>query len=123
MQDRQTKTIVQVSSGADQIEKAQNGSAKVILLGGGGLPAWARKKNEKYYELRDVRHRQQGQDRELYPNLSLIGEVLHCSTPPTPKRSKTEGKKKWFGKGWCGRFKKERPIHSFFRPIDTSAES
>ncbi len=34
MQDRQTKTIVQVCRGADQIEKTQNGSAKVILLGG-----------------------------------------------------------------------------------------
>ena len=35
MQDRQTKTIVQVCRGADQIEKAQNGSVKVILLGEG----------------------------------------------------------------------------------------
>ena len=26
-------------------------------------------------------------------------------------------------RGWCGRIKKERPVHSFFRPIDTSAES
>ena len=35
MQDRQTKTIVQVCRGANQIEKTQNGSANVILLGGG----------------------------------------------------------------------------------------
>ncbi len=114
MQDRQTKTIVQVCRGADQIEKIQNGSAKVILLGGGGLPAWAGKKKEKYLELRDVRHRQQGQDRELYPNLPLIGEVQHCSTPPTPKRSNTEGRKKWFGEGLVREIQKRKAYPFFF---------
>ena len=101
MQDRQTKTIVQVCRGADQIEKAPGPSKTHLLLGGGGKPAWARKKNEKYYELRDGRHRRQGQDRELYPILPLNREVLHCNTPPTPKRSnqkkrntQTAGKKK-----------------------------
>jgi hypothetical protein len=37
---------------------------------------------EKYYELRHDRHRQQRQDRELCPNVPLIGEVLHCRTLP-----------------------------------------
>ncbi len=36
MQDRQTKTIVQ--------GKAPGPSIKVILLGGEGLPAWAKEK-------------------------------------------------------------------------------
>ncbi len=95
--------------------------------GGGGQPAWARKKNEKYYKLRDGRHRRQGQDRELYPILPLIGEVLHCNTPPTPKRSnqkkrntQTEGTKKKCSPqkkiGWC-------PVHHFFVVVDASADS
>ncbi len=54
-----------------------------------------------------------GQDRELYPNLPLIGEALHCSTPPTPRNTQTEGKKSGLERGDS---KKERPI-------DTSAES
>ena len=53
MQDRQTKTIVQVCKGADQIEKAPGPSKTHLLLGGGGQPAWTREKNEKYCELRD----------------------------------------------------------------------
>ena len=36
MQDRQTKTIVQVCKGADQIEKAPGPSKTHLLLGGGG---------------------------------------------------------------------------------------
>jgi hypothetical protein len=63
-------------------------------------------KKGKYQKWGDDRHMEVGQDRELYPNLPLIGEALHCSTPPTPKRSnqkkrntQTEGKKKWFGEG------------------------
>ncbi len=88
----------------------QNGSAKVILLGGGGrMPAWARKKKDKYYDSRDGRQGGQGQDRELYPILHLIGEVLHCSTPPTPKKAKPKKRKntdreqkKWFGEGLVG---------------------
>ena len=98
MQDRQTKTIVQVCRGADLIEKAPGPSKAHLLLGGGGKPAWAREKNKKYYELRDGRHRRQGQDRELYPILPLNREVLHCNTPQTPKMSdlntQTAGKKK-----------------------------
>ncbi len=31
-----------------------------MLLGGAGLPAWARKKNEKYFELRDPAPNWQG---------------------------------------------------------------
>ncbi len=115
MHDRQTKTIVQVCRGADQIEKAPGPSKLTFCGGGGGQPTWAIEKNEKYDGLRDGRHMRQGQDRKLYPNLPLIGEVLHCNTPPTPKSG--------LERGWSGRFKKERPIHSFFRPIDTSAES
>ena len=53
MQDRQTKTIVQVCKGADQIEKAPGPSKTHLLLGGGGQPAWTREKNEKYCVLRD----------------------------------------------------------------------
>ena len=33
------------------------------------------RKNEKYDELRDGRHMRQGQDRELYPILPLIGRA------------------------------------------------
>ena len=43
--------------------------------GGGGQPTWAIEKNEKYDELRDGRHMRQGQDRELYPILPLIGRA------------------------------------------------
>ena len=85
------------------------------------MPAWAREEKDKYYELKDGRQGEQGQDRELYLILHLVGEALHCSTPPTPKRQKqkkkntqTEGKKSGLERGWCGRFKKERPNHSFF---------
>ena len=82
--------------------------------GGGGLSAWARKKNEKYSELRDGRHREQGQERELCPILHLVGEALHCSTPPTPKRPKQKKethrqrakKVVWRGVGVAGDSKK-----------------
>ena len=40
MQDRQTKTIVQVCRGADQTEKAPGPSKTHLLLGGGVYPAW-----------------------------------------------------------------------------------
>jgi hypothetical protein len=90
-----------VCRGADQIEKAPGPSKIHLLLGGGGAACMAEKKNEKYDELRDGRHRRQGQNRELYPILPLIREVLHCRTPPTSKRSnqkqrntQTEGTKK-----------------------------
>ena len=75
MHDRQTKTIVQVCRGADQIEKAPGPSKLTFCWGGGGQPTWAIEKNEKYNELRDGRHMRQGQDRELYPNLPLIGRA------------------------------------------------
>jgi hypothetical protein len=101
------------------VRTVQNGSAKVILLGGGGLPAWARKKNEKYSELRDGRHRDQGQERELCPILHLVGEALHCSTPPTPKRPKQKkkkptdrGRKKWFGEGLVREIQKQNDGHT-----------
>jgi hypothetical protein len=42
-------------------------------------------KTREIWEVRDGSHMEQGQDRELYPILHLIGEkVLHCSTPPNP---------------------------------------
>ena len=44
MQDRQTKTIMEVCRGADQIEKAPGPSKTHLQLGGGRKPAWARKK-------------------------------------------------------------------------------
>ena len=53
--------------------------------GGGAEPALGRGKKDKYLELSDGTGGEQGQERELCRNLHLIGEVLHCSTPPTPK--------------------------------------
>ncbi len=92
----------------------QNGSAKVILLGGGRIACMGEGENEKYCELRDGTHRGQGQERELCPILHLVGEALHCSTPPTQKRprqkkrnTQTEVKKSGLERGWCGRFKKK----------------
>jgi len=51
---------------------------------------------------------------ELYPNLPLIGEVQHCSTPPTPKRSNTKGRKKWFGEGLVREIQKRKAYPFFF---------
>jgi hypothetical protein len=55
----------------------------------------------------------------LCPILHLVGEALHCSTPPTPKRPKqkkrntqTEVKKCGLEGGWCGRFKKKNDGHT-----------
>ena len=77
------------------------------------MPPWARGKKEKYYELRDGSMGEQGQDKEAYSNLPLIGTVLECSTSHTPKRPnpkkknpQTEGKKSVFERGWSGRKKK-----------------
>ncbi len=53
-----------------------------------GTACMGRVKQEKFWEVRQARHTQQGQDRELYPFLQLIGELLHCSTPATPSRPK-----------------------------------
>ena len=62
----------------------------------------------------DGRQGEQGQDRELFPILPLIGEVLHSSTPPTPKSSnqkkethRQRAKKSGLERGWGGRFKKK----------------
>ena len=72
-------------------------------------------KEEKYWEVRHDRHVKQGQDRELYWNLPLIGEGLHCSILTTPKEMRAQkqtdrhkGDKKVVlrGGGWCGRFEK-----------------
>ena len=53
MHDRQTKTIVQVCRGADQIEKAPGPSKLTFCWGGGRAACMGEEKNEKYCELRD----------------------------------------------------------------------
>jgi hypothetical protein len=73
---------------------------------------FGRPKKGKYQKWGDNRHMEVGQDRELYPNLPLIGEALHCSTPPTPRNTQTEGKKSGLERGWCGKFK--RKAYPFF---------
>ena len=115
MPDRQTKRIVQVCRDTDQEEKAPGPSIKVILLGGGGLPVWAKEKKEKYHELRDGRHRRQGQDRELYPILPLNREVLHCNTPPTPKRSRETHRQQAKKKSALPKKDRLMPCPPFFR--------
>ena len=62
----------------------------------------------------DGRDREKGQERELCPILHLIGEVQHCSTPPTPKRSDTEEKKKWLGEGSVREIQKRKAYLFFF---------
>ena len=47
MQDRQTKTIVQVCRGADQIEKAPGPSKTHLLLGGGGAACMGEEKKRE----------------------------------------------------------------------------
>ena len=58
----------------------------------------------------DGRQGEQGQDRELFPILPLIGVVLQKKDSfqyptnakklkPKKRNSQTEGKKKWFGEG------------------------
>ena len=56
-------------------EGARTVQTHLLLGGGGGQPTWAIEKNEKYDELRDGRHMRQGKDRELYPNLPIIGRA------------------------------------------------
>ncbi len=41
-----------------------------------GTACMGRAKQEKFWEVRDDSHMEQGQDRELYPILHLIGKVL-----------------------------------------------
>ena len=48
------------------------------------------KKHEKYSELRDGRHREQGQERELYPILHLVGEALQYPTNAKKAKEKKE---------------------------------
>ncbi len=62
-----------------------------------------RGKEEKFWELRDGTHAQAGQDKETCPNLHLIEEVLHLSTPqphpsPNPKKEceRERGEKVFF---------------------------
>jgi hypothetical protein len=95
--------------------------------GVGGTACTGRAKQEKLWEVRDAWHTQQGQDRELCPILHLIGEVLHCSIPPTPSPPKpkkrlreTKGWKSVFFRGWGGRFKKKTTstsVNAKFSPI------
>ena len=97
--------------------------------GGGRLPrlsspaCFGGAKKGKYQKWGDDRHMEVGQDRELYPNLPLIGVVLHSVPHQRQKGRRQRATKSGLERGWCGRIKKERPVHSFFRPIDTSAES
>jgi hypothetical protein len=49
-----------------------------------GTACIGRAKQEVFWEVRQATHTQDGQDRELCPNLHLIVEVLHLTTPPTP---------------------------------------
>ena len=71
-------------------------------------------KKGKYQKWGDDRHMEVGQDRELYPNLPLIGEALHCSTPPTPKNTQTESKQKWFGEGFVREIQQRKAYPFFF---------
>ncbi len=80
-----------------------------------GTACIGRAKPEKFLEVRQARYTQQGQDRELYPFLHLIGDVLHCSIPPTPSRPKPKKRmrerkrrKGVFFRVRGGRFKKQR---------------
>ena len=49
-----------------------------------GTACIGRGKQEKFWEVRQATHTQDGQDRELCPNLHLTVEVLHLTTPPNP---------------------------------------
>ncbi len=55
-----------------------------------------------------------GQDRELYPNLPLIGVVLHSVPHQRQKKSQTESNKKWFGKGLVRENQKRKVCPFFF---------
>ncbi len=54
-----------------------------------GTACIGRAKQEKFWEVRQATHTQDGQDRELCPILHLIPEVLHLSNLPTPSQPKT----------------------------------
>ena len=49
-----------------------------------GTACIGREKQEKFWEVRQATHTQDGQDRELCPNLHLTVEVLQLTTPPNP---------------------------------------
>ena len=55
-----------------------------------GTACIGRAKQEKFWEMRQATHTQDGQDRELCPNLHLIPEALHLSNLPTPSQPKTK---------------------------------
>ena len=83
-----------------------------------GTACIGRAKQEKFWEVRQATHTQDGQDRELCPILHLIPKVLHLSNLPTssqPKTKKrmreTKGRKSVFFRGWGGRFKKTKNEH------------
>ncbi len=114
--DRRTKTFVQVRgheprSIAFRIPN-RAGKGRLPMLSSPACFGGAKK--GKYQKWGDDRHMEVGQDRELYPNLPLIGEALHCSTPPTPRNTQTEGKKKWFGEGLVREIEKRKAYPFFF---------
>jgi hypothetical protein len=85
-------------------------------------------KQETYLEVRNAQHRWQGQNRELFNNLPLIGEVPHCSTFITPKKwepkerhtDTKEAKKVVWGRGGAGNLKKtttNTSLDAEFSPI------
>jgi hypothetical protein len=87
-----------------------------------GTACLGRAKQEKFLEVRHGSHTQQGQDRELCPILHLIGEVLHCRTPPTPahpkpkKEKQTQRKQKSIlVKGWRGILQKKQRTHQWMQ--------
>jgi hypothetical protein len=64
-----------------------------------------------------------GQDKELSPKLLSQGEITHNTALNTVRRTQRHVRKESENEVLSGRIKKERPVHSFFRPIDTTAES
>ena len=80
-------------------------------------------KKGKYQKWGDDRHMEVGQDKELSPKLLSQGEVTHNTVLNTVRRTQRHGRKESENEVHSGRIKKEWPVHSFFRPIDTSAES
>jgi hypothetical protein len=104
---------------------------QVESLDSAGVSAAAfigRVKEDKFWELRDGTHTQARQDKETCPNLHLIGEVLHPSTPPTPSQPKPQKRmrerkrrKRVFFRGWGGRFRKKQKtntsVDAKFQPI------
>ncbi len=71
------------------------------------------------------------QNRELFRNLTLIGEVLHWLQSPyntnklraQKKTDRHKGNKKGFERGWCGRFEKKKWTHHWMRNFCLSCTS